>query len=291
VSTLDTTAEPPRPEGIRRLVINADDFGLSEGTNRGIVEAHRAGVVTAASLLVNTPGFEAAVRAARELPALTVGLHLNLTMGQPVSPPDAVPTLYDSRRKRLYPLVRFVGRALAGKIDGAEVARECTAQIERLRATGLRITHLDGHQHAHVLPGIWRSVVETARQAAVGPVRIPLEPAARIAWRPMAALGQTLLAASYRVASRSTAPPVRPSHFRGFALTGRGDFAARLLALLDSLQPGTTELMVHPGYPDADLTGWVGYAAGRERELAVLTSVAVRARLNRGDIELIGFAP
>ena len=291
MSTLDTTAEPPRPEGIRRLVINADDFGLSEGTNRGILEAHRAGVVTAASLLVNTPGFEAAVRAARELPALSVGLHLNLTMGQPVSPPDAVPTLYDSRRKRLYPLVRFVGRALAGKIDGAEVARECTAQIERLRATGLRITHLDGHQHAHVLPGIWQPVVEAACQAGVEPVRIPLEPAARIAWRPMAALGQMLLSTSYRLASRHTAPTVRRNHFRGFALTGRGDFTARLLALLDALEPGTTELMVHPGYPDASLSEWVGYTAGRERELAALTSAAVRARLDRGDIELIGFAP
>lgn len=288
---MDTSAEPSRPEGIRRLVISADDFGLSEGTNRGILEAHRAGVVTAASLLANTPGFEAAVRAVRELPALSVGLHLNLTMGQPVSPLDAVPTLVDAKRRRFHPLVRLVGRALAGRIDGAEVARECAAQIERLRATGLRITHLDGHQHAHVLPGIWQPVVETARQAGVGPVRIPLESPARIAWRPMAALAQILLAASYRVASHDAAPPAHTNHFRGFALTGRRDFTARLLALLDSLEPGTTELMVHPGYPDAGLAGWVGYASGREHELAALTSAAVRARLLRGDIELIGFAP
>jgi predicted glycoside hydrolase/deacetylase ChbG (UPF0249 family) len=288
---LDTTAEPPRPEGIRRLVINADDFGLSDGTNRGILDAHRAGVVTAASLLVNTPGFEAATRAARELPALSVGLHFNLTTGQPVSSPDVVPTLYDSRSRRLYPLFRLIERALAGRIDGSEVARECAAQIERIRATGLRITHLDGHQHVHLLPGIWRPVVETARQAGVGPVRIPLEPPARIAWRPMAALAQILLAASYRVASRGAAPSVQPRHFRGFALTGRRDFTGRLLALLDSLEPGTTELMVHPGYPNADLAGWVGYTAGRERELAALTSAAVRARLGRGDIELTGFAP
>ncbi|HMA43715.1 MAG TPA: ChbG/HpnK family deacetylase [Gemmatimonadales bacterium] len=288
MSILDATAEPRRPEGIRRLVINADDFGLSEGTNRGIRDAHLAGVVTAASLLVNAPGFEAAVRAAHEMPALSVGLHLNLTMGQPVSSPDVVPTLCDSRNRRLYPLSHLIRRALAGKIDGSEVARECAAQLERLRATGLRITHLDGHQHTHVLPGVWGPVVDTARQAGVETVRIPLEPPVGIAWRPMAALAQILIAASYRVASGGAARPVHQRHFRGFALTGRRDFTARLLALLDSLEPGTTELMVHPGYTDAGLAGWVDYTAGRELELAALTSAAVRARLARGDIELTG---
>lgn len=279
---------PPRAEGIRRLVINADDFGLSDGTNRGILEAHRAGVVTAASLLVNTPGFEAAACAAGGMPALSVGLHLNLTMGQPVSAPAVVPTLCDSSSRRFYPLFGFIGRALAGRIDGSEVARECAAQIERLRATGLRISHLDGHQHAHVLPGIWQPVVETARQAGLSTVRIPLEPPMRIAWRPKAALAQMLLAASYRVASGGAVPSVQPRHFRGFALTGRRDFTARLLALLDSLEPGTTELMVHPGHPDAGLAEWVEYTTGRAHELAALTSTAVRTRLARGDIELTG---
>jgi len=257
----------------RRLIINADDFGLSAGVNRGILEAHRAGTVGSASLLVNAPGFADAVQAARAAPGLDVGLHLNLTAGS-----------------RFGPLSRLVALALAGRIDGRAVAAECAAQIERLRATGLRITHLDGHEHVHVLPGIWRPVVETAREAGIGVVRVPLEPPLSMAWRPLAAVAQGLLAAAHRVAARGGPAPLRRvDHFRGFALTGRRDFQERLLKLLDRLEPGVTELMVHPGYPDDELKGWVRYRAGRDRELAGLTSAAVRARLARGDIALVGF--
>jgi predicted glycoside hydrolase/deacetylase ChbG (UPF0249 family) len=106
-------------------------------------------------------------------------------------------------------------------------------------------------------------------------------------WRPVAALGQVLLAASYRWAARGTSVARHVDHFRGFALTGRRDFTARLLALLERLEPGVTELMVHPGYPDAALSGWVGYTVGRERELEGLLSPAVRARLVQGDIALV----
>lgn len=273
----------------RRLVVNADDFGLSEGVNRGILEAHAAGAVSSASLLVNTPGFAAAARAARDAPRLGVGLHLNLTAGRPVSPPETVPTLCDRRTGRFYPLPRLIGRALAGRVEGSEVATECAAQIERLGAAGLRATHLDGHQHAHVLPGILRPVITAGRRAGIDVMRIPLDPLAGIAWRPIAAVAHAVLGACYRLAARGVTAPRSADHFRGLALTGRRDFRERLLALLDALEPGVTELMVHPGYPDASLAGWVRYAEGRERELAALTSDAVRARLRRGDIALIHF--
>ena len=272
----------------RRLVINADDFGLSAGVNRGIMEAHAAGATSSASLLVNAAGFDEALRLARDAPRLGVGLHLNLTAGRPVSPAGQVASLCD-RAGQLHTLPGFVARALAGRIARPDVARECGAQIERARAAGVRLTHLDGHQHVHVLPGIWGPVVGAAREAGIAVVRVPLEPAGGMAWRPLAAFGQVLLAGAYRLAARGTPTPRHPDHFRGFALTGRRDFAERLLALLDRLEPGVTELMVHPGYPDAALAGWVRYGAGRERELAALLSPAVRDRLGRGDIELIGF--
>src|SRR5207237_814650 len=182
----------------RRLIVNADDFGLSDGVNRAISEAHAAGTVSSASLLVNAPGFADAVRRARAAPALGVGLHFNLTMGAPVSPATAVPSLCDRRTGRFWSLWR--------------------------RATG----------------------------------------------------GAPL--------------PRHADHFRGFALTGRRDFLERLLAVLDHLEPGVTELMVHPGYPDASLEGWVRYRAGRERELAALLSGPVRDRLRRGGIEMMNFA-
>lgn len=274
---------------LRRLVINADDFGLSAGVNRGIMEAYAAGALSSASLLVNAPGFDDALRRARGAPRLGIGLHLNLTAGRPVSPAGQVPSLCD-RAGRLHGLSGFVARALAGRIARADLARECGAQIGRARADGARLTHLDGHQHVHALPGIWGPVVGAAREAGIAVVRVPLEPVRGIAWRPLAAFGQLLLAGAYRMAARRAPAPRHPDHFRGFALTGRRDFGERLLALLDRLEPGVTELMVHPGYPDEGLVGWVRYGAGRERELEALTSGPVRARLDRGDIELIDFA-
>jgi predicted glycoside hydrolase/deacetylase ChbG (UPF0249 family) len=271
----------------RRLAINADDLGLSDGVNRGIMACADSGVVTSASLLVNTPAFAAAVAAALGAPRLSVGLHLNLTTGAPVSHPEALPTLCDPRSGRFRPLAQLVVRSLTGRVKAADVAKECAAQVERARAAGVRLTHLDGHQHTHVLPGIWQPVVATARDAGIDLVRLPLEPASTLTWRPAAAVGQVLLAASYRLAARRTPSPRHVDHFRGFALTGRRDFTARLLALLDRLEPGVTELMVHPGYPDAALRGWVGYTAGRERELEGLLSPAVRGRLAEGDIVLV----
>ena len=275
----------------RRLVVNADDFGLSAGVNRGIMEAHAAGTVSSTSLLVNAPGFTDAVRAAGDAPELGVGLHLNLTMGAPVSPAAAVPSLCDPHTGRFYSLSRLIARTLVGRVDGGEVALECAAQIARARGAGVRrLTHLDGHQHTHVLPGIWGPVVAAATQAGIHVMRLGLEPASRIAWRPLAAAGQLLLTASWRWATRGAPLPRHADHFRGFALTGRRDFLARLLVLLDALEPGVTELMVHPGYADASLAGWVSYGAGRERELDALRSTAVRTRLQRGDIEVIDFA-
>jgi len=273
----------------RRLVVNADDFGLSAGVNRGILEAHAAGTVSSTSLLVNAPGFADAVRGARSAPGLGVGLHLNLTAGCPVSSPGAVATLCDRRTGRFHSLQRLIRRALTGRIDTEEVAVECAAQIERLRDTGLPITHLDGHHHTHVLPGIWRPVVEAAARAGIGVVRMVLEPPGTIAWRPVAAVGQVLLRAAHRLAARGAPLPRHADHFRGFALTRRHDMLERLLTVIDRLEPGVTELMVHPGYPDASLAGWVTYSAGRERELQALTSAAFRARLGRGDLELVNF--
>jgi predicted glycoside hydrolase/deacetylase ChbG (UPF0249 family) len=198
-----------------------------------------------------------------------------------------VPTLCDLRTGRFRPLAPLVARALVGRVNAGDVARECAAQIERARTAGVRLSHLDGHQHAHVLPGVWQPVIETARHAGIELVRRPLERASAMIWRPAAAVGQLLLAASYRLAARGTPAVRHVDHFRGFALTGRRDFTARLLALLARLEPGVTELMVHPGYPDAALRGWVGYAAGRERELEGLLSPAVGARLAQGDIVLV----
>src|SRR2546423_3821586 len=157
----------------RRLVVNADDFGLSAAVNDGILEAHAAGVVSSVSVLVNAPGWEHAVAALRGVgPGLGPGLHLTLTAGEPVSRGRS---LVHPRTGRFHSLAGLVTGALTGRVDRDEIAEECGAQLARLRAAGVRVTHIDGHRHVHALPGVWGPVVATGRAHGVPFVRVPVE--------------------------------------------------------------------------------------------------------------------
>ena len=265
-------------------MVNADDFGLSPGVNRGIIEAHEAGSVTSTSLLANAPGFADAIARARAAPRLGIGLHANLTVGAPAAPRTAVESLWDPRTEAFYPLSRLVRRALAGQIDPRHVAVECAAQLARLQSAGIAVTHIDSHRHVHILPGIWRAVVTVARQEGVRAVRVPREPGVTFK--------KLCLGAAWMVAARGDrGDDVRlVQQFRGLSLMDAPDYQERLLELLDDLPSGATELMVHPGYADAALAAWDDYAGPRERELAALRSAEVRARLTRGDIALRHFS-
>jgi predicted glycoside hydrolase/deacetylase ChbG (UPF0249 family) len=270
----------------KRLVINADDFGLTPAVNRGILEAHEAGCVTSVSLLVNLPGFEDAVRRARAAPGLGVGLHLNLTAGYPVAGADAVPTLCDPRTGRFRSLRHLAPRAFSGRIAADDVFTECQAQIARLRDTGLAVTHMDAHRHVHLLPGIWGPFLEAARQAGIPVVRMPLERLRHTLGSTTAMAEQLALRIAHHLAG---SPSGHVDAFRGSALLGHARFRDGILKVIDTLGPGLTELMVHPGYCDAGIEPWDRYTWQRERELRGLVDPAVLARLARSDIELVHF--
>jgi len=258
-------------------------------------------VVTSASLLVNTPGFDDAVRRVSALGArLGTGLHFNLTMGAPVSLPDTVRSLVD-RAGRFLPLARLVRRALAGGVRPEEVRREAEAQFVRLAAAGLRITHADSHRHVHALPWVRGALAAAATDAGVPVVRRPLEP---FLARPITAAGavkRLALAVAWampvrrprhgerRGAAGAAARAPKSVRFRGLALSGGPGFATGLRALLDALPEGTTELMVHPGRADQAVASWDSYVEEREVELEGLLSAPVRDRLRRGDFELTHF--
>ena len=273
----------------RRLIINADDFGLSDGVTRGIVEAHEAGSVTSTSMLANGLDWESAVRFARATRTLDVGVHLNLVQGRPLL---RVPSLTDPRTGELLPLGALARRALTRRIDRDELAAELRAQIERVRQAGIAVTHLDSHRHTHVLPGIFPTVRLVAREAGIRVLRIPREPLTVNPLRPGATARKLVLATSLRV---SGALPLDSAlattdHFRGVSLQGGAHFDRRLRRALDTLEPGSTELMVHPGHVDEALVAQDSYTRPRATELEVLTSPGVRERLARGDIELVSFA-
>ena len=274
----------------RLLVINADDLGFAPGVNRGIVEAHEAGTLSSASMMVNTPAFgEAAALVRERVPTLGVGLHLNLLAGRPLA---VVPTLADPRSGEFYSFGELARRAMIGRVSASDVRRECDAQLAALAAEGISITHLDSHRHTHALPGVLPAVLASARAASVRVVRRPLdEPTTS---DPAASAKMLVLHGAWRVAMRGVAADdrvllARSPNFRGIALQGAPDVERRLLALLDRLPAGATEIMMHPGYDDAVLAEQDPYRHEREREVAALCSAAVRERISRGDLRLVHF--
>lgn len=272
------------------LIINADDLGFAPGVNRGIAEAHEAGTLSSASMMVNTPAFgEGAAMVRERVPTLGVGLHFNLLAGRPLA---IVPTLADPRTGEFHSLGELGRRALLGRVSASDVRRECDAQIAALQREGIAVTHLDSHRHTHGLPGILPAVLASALSAGVRIVRRPLDQPAMS--DPVASAKMLALHGAWRVASRGLGAAeqgllARSPRFRGIALQGVADVQSALLRLLERLPSRPTEIMLHPGYDDAVLATLDPYRSEREREVAALCSAAVRTRLARGDIRLVHF--
>ncbi|MEA2707019.1 MAG: hypothetical protein QOH22_1807 [Gemmatimonadaceae bacterium] len=269
----------------RRLIVNADDYGISRGVTTGIIEAAERGVVTAASVIVNLPGFHDAAQRAGSRPSLSLGLHLNLTAGKPLT---AAPSLTHRKTGIFYTLPVLVARASVGRIDSSEVMRECAAQLDRMAEVGIAPTHLDSHRHVHAHPALWPAVIAAASSRGISNVRVPTEPL----WANARDWKATLKKAGLLMCSRTLRGRAEHSvanHFFGVSLQGGKSFATRLFALIPKLPEGTTELMTHPGYADAGLSEYDGYTWQREDELRVLCSKELRELLLRQEIELAGF--
>jgi predicted glycoside hydrolase/deacetylase ChbG (UPF0249 family) len=278
------------------LIVNADDFGLTPGVNAGILDAHLRGIVTSASLLSSASATDDAIRLARGTPTLGVGCHLALV--------DATPTLSAERLPTLAPLgsfrptwAAFIRAALARRVAWDEVERELTAQIDRLRSDGVALTHLDGHKHVHAFPPVFAIVVRLARRFGIQAVRVPCEPdpvrgAVRHAFTARAnrqAIENLALAPwawRDRGILRREGLPAAP-RFVGRVLTGL--FTPRTFrALLKSLPPGVSELMVHPGYFDRalDLVN-TRLREQRAAEVSLLTDPGAFETIRRRRIVLI----
>lgn len=260
---------------------------MSTGINRGIMEAVAAGSVTSASLMVGMPGFEDAVSLARQSGgSFSVGVHLTLTVGRPLT---RAASLIDPATGEFMRPPTLLRRALTGGLSPADVLDECGAQIGRARRAGLPITHIDGHLHVHVWPGIAPVVRHLVRAEGISTIRVPNEKLLGVPlWRRR--LPERAIIRGFTSRARiSRWPVVAADHFVGSTLLGMRDFEGGLLRVLDRLAPGTTEVMVHPGYVSGPLPGNDGYTSQREAELRALTSQAVRDRLRSRDLQLIHF--
>ena len=242
-----------------RLIVNADDFGLTCGINRAIIELHQAGVLTSATLMAKAGATDEAVELAHAHPNLGVGCHVVLVDGQPVLPPEKVPSLIDPHTGCFPPkLTTFLCRLFTGRIRAAEIEAEAAAQIALLQARGVRLTHIDTHKHSHMFPPVLRPVLRAARVAGIRAVRHPFEPE----WAVHASPRASIIRSAEVYALRRFGPYFRRVlSEEGFSTTdGVIAVAATgvvnadtVRTLLKKLPPGVWEFVTHPGYNDADL--------------------------------------
>ena len=260
----------PHLSDVRKLVVNADDFGFTRDVNQGIVQAHREGILTATTLMATGAAFDDAVLLARENPSLDIGVHLVL-VGEPPFP------------RTVSQLMRAVA---LGRI---RIYEELLAQVRRILDAGLEPTHLDTHKHTHLLPPVLDAVARISEECKIPWVRRPFDfrgPYEGVPWTKRAvgsAFGvvrSRFTRVLARHGCRSTA------HFAGFQITGRYT-AAQLARLILALPDGATEFMCHPGICGDELrAAHTRLQESRQRELDALTSSEVRAALTQAGVHL-----
>jgi hopanoid biosynthesis associated protein HpnK len=285
---------------VRRIIFNADDFGLTSGVNRSIVEAHTQGVLTSATMMANARATAEAIQQARSQPTLGVGCHVVLVDGKPLTDPARLSSLAAAGSSQFATSVgRLAVKSLIGRLDRDQIESEAIAQFRTLQDAGVSLTHFDTHKHAHMFPAVLKGVLRAARVCGIPALRNPFEPAQPFSaafshgWaygkRSMQTRAlhffqkqfQTLVK---RAGLRSTNGTV------GIAATGSLN-AAQFKQIVENLPEGTWEFVCHPGYCDDDLrSARTRLLASREAELQLLTAPETRQLLERGKIQLISYA-
>jgi predicted glycoside hydrolase/deacetylase ChbG (UPF0249 family) len=265
---------------VSQLIVNADDFGLTAGVNRAILELHLGGILTSSTLMARAAATEEAIELARATPSLSVGCHIVLVDGEPVLPTAQLGSLANPDTGRLQPtLGGFLKRLLSGRIRGAEIEAEAAAQIASLQGRGVRLTHVDTHKHTHMFPAVLRPLLRAARAAGIRAVRNPFE----LGWSVRATPGAPWLRRTEVTLLRRLEPAFRrivaeegfvtTDGAIGVLATGTLD-AATVSSLLRALPAGTWELVTHPGYNDGDLAqAHTRLLASRETEREALSAL------------------
>ncbi len=278
--------------------MNADDFGLTRGVNRAILEARTRGILTSATLMANSLAFDEAVQFAKADAEWSVGCHVVLLDGRPLCEASRVSSLVDSRNGHAFRdgVAGFAMRALAGRVDSEQVEAETIEQIRKLQSHGVTVSHVDTHKHTHMFPAALKGILKAARTCGITAIRNPFEVVAanfaraqRGLWKRYAQV-RTLrgLAGGFRRAV-AKAGLRTPDGTLGIVATGHLN-GNLFQTIADNMPEGNWEFVCHPGYVDAELDGiHTRLRRQREEELAVLTSAEARRALESRDIELISY--
>ena len=288
---------------VRNLIVNADDLAWTEGVNRGIAQAHRYGIVTSATILANGAAFASAVELVKATPSLAVGVHLNLSDGKPVSPPETVPSIVNDRGDFKGGPEALLLRVARRNLRIKEVEMEWESQIRKVVNAGIQPTHLDGHKHVHMLPGMFEIALRLAKRNAIPAVRISHEGSSLraalssgenqniplVMKQGVQARVLKLLARDARALAEA-AGIATTDYFCGIAQTGELTIEG-MKCLLQNLPEGTTEIMCHPGFMDKELEeSATRLRDSRELEVQILTSPDLRNLVASQGIRLIDYA-
>jgi predicted glycoside hydrolase/deacetylase ChbG (UPF0249 family) len=291
---------------VRRLIINADDFGLTPGVNRGILRTHDGGVVTSTTLMANAAAFEDAAQLARAHGdrGFGIGCHLVLIDGEPLLAAEQVRSLIESNNgdgevEFRRSLTSFAAQAVRGRLNAVEIEAEAEAQFQKIQSAGIELSHFDAHKHAHLFPSVLKPVLRAARKCGVRAVRNPFAPVKPLAFahllrrphlwkrysevrilRGFAQRFHELVVAEDMITTDGT-----------FGIVVTGALDAKLFdAIIGCIPEGTWELCCHPGCNDAELERIrTRLRESREQEMDVLTSAAARETIERRGVELITY--
>lgn len=272
------------------LIVNADDFGLTEGINLGIIEGFQKGIITSASVMVAADAFTDAIQRTKENPGLAVGVHLTLVAGKPVLAPDRISTLVDVGGSFYSGYPSLFYRLLLGKIRITEVEQELQAQVERFLDTGLNISHVDGHLHVHLYPTLFPIVIRLAQKYKIPYIRCSQE---MLIQGQKVNFSRRIKATSLNWVAQLARKKIREANLKTstyfYGMSHSGHLTEEIwLALLPQVQAGVTEVMCHPGYEDEELYHQIiDPTYQRKEELKGLTSPRVKEMMHQFGIELI----
>lgn len=281
---------------MKRIIINADDFGLTGRINLGIIKAYRDGILTSASLLANGPVFNEAVDLSRQNPGLGVGVHLNILRGRPVSDKKEVPGLVDKNGYFMPGLGMFFLKGLLKKLKAGEIENEFRAQIGKVIAAGIVPTHLDTEKHIHVLPLVSKILFNLAGEFGIQKVRCLETDADFYQLLNMRNLAFCLLAGFTRKWRARLAPDgiLAPKRIYGLLEAGRMS-KERYAAIFKSISCGAAEIVCHPGYaedfPCNTIPGMGSFYLNpaREGELEALLDAGLKELAGNLGIQFINY--
>jgi len=281
----------------KRLIINADDYGLSRGITDGILLTHQKGILTSTSLMVNQPATDYAISRAEEVPELGIGIHLNLTQGMPVLPKDQVRTLVDDDGY-FYSCGSLAKKLLRLQVSAQEIEAEFRAQIQLMKSYGLMPTHADSHHRIHMYPSAAGAFHNAIVSEGIRRARAPRKQY----WPANGRWGGPHIGPLYRrLAAKSYLEFLQSVVFRDLRLPDAGvtfhpSYSGKLAALptawqgtLEHLPGGSYEMWCHPGFLESGFSGTDSIAEQREVEIGILTDKNLRELARRRQIQLISF--